>query len=164
MWVSELLSVGVTFKVFRQPPTKKEKYHKNRLMDPRLNERKKVLLQELSCILQELEEISAAQEMEEESVDSVVLCEHLCQPVENNEQLETPAATEHGMHNHIDQWFQSVLQPSDAALLQQILDIKQPVLLAHHALVIMHLYLLSKGMNSLLILLRRWLHWLFAYT
>jgi hypothetical protein len=67
-------------------------------MDSRLKERKKRLLQELSCILQELEEISAAQEMEEETVDSVVLCEHLCQPAENNEQLETPAATEHGMH------------------------------------------------------------------
>ena len=37
----------------------------------RLNERKKRLLQELSCILQELEEISAAQEMDEEIVDSV---------------------------------------------------------------------------------------------
>jgi hypothetical protein len=133
-------------------------------MDSRLNERKKRLLQELSCILQELEEISAAQEMEEETVDSVVLCEHLCQPAENNEQLETPAATEPGMHTHIEHWFQSVLQPSDALLLQQILEIKQPVLLAQHALVIIHLYLLSKGMNSLLILLRRWLHWLFAYT
>ena len=133
-------------------------------MDSRLKERKKRLLQELSCILQELEEISAAQEMEEETVDSVVLCEHLCQPAENSEQLETPAATEHGMHHHIEHWFQSVLQPSDALLLQQILEIKQSVLLAQHALVIIHLYLLSKGMNSLLILLRRWLHWLFAYT
>ena len=133
-------------------------------MDSRLKERKKRLLQELSCILQELEEISAAQEMEEEIVDSVVLCEHLCQPAENNEQLETPAATEHGMHTHIEHWFQSVLQPSDALLLQQILEVKRPVLLAQHALVIIHLYLLSKGMNSLLILLRRWLHWLFAYT
>ena len=133
-------------------------------MDSRLKERKKRLLQELSCILQELEEISAAQEMEEETVDSVVLCEHLCQPAENNEQLETPAATEHCMHHHIEHWFQSVLQPSDALLLQQILEIKRPVLLAQHALVIIHLYLLSKGMNSLLILLRRWLHWLFAYT
>ena len=133
-------------------------------MDSRLKERKKRLLQELSCILQELEEISAAQEMEEETVDSVVLCEHLCQPAENNEQLETPAATEHGMHTHIEHWFQSVLQPSDALLLQQILEVKRPVLLAQHALVIIHLYLLSKGMNSLLILLRRWLHWLFAYT
>jgi hypothetical protein len=133
-------------------------------MDSRLKERKKRLLQELSCILQELEEISAAQEMEEETVDSVVLCEHLCQPAENNEQLETPAATEHGMHHHIEHWFQSVLQPSDALLLQQILEVKRPVLLAQHALVIIHLYLLSKGMNSLLILLRRWLHWLFAYT
>jgi len=133
-------------------------------MDSRLKERKKRLLQELSCILQELEEISAAQEMEEETVDSVVLCEHLCQPAENNEQLETPAATEHGMHHHIEHWFQSVLQPSDALLLQQILEIKRPVLLAQHALVIIHLYLLSKGMNSLLVLLRRWLHWLFAYT
>jgi hypothetical protein len=133
-------------------------------MDSRLKERKKRLLQELSCILQELEEISAAQEMEEETVDSVVLCEHLCQPAENNEQLETPAATEHGMHHHIEHWFQSVLQSSDALLLQQILEVKRPVLLAQHALVIIHLYLLSKGMNSLLILLRRWLHWLFAYT
>jgi hypothetical protein len=133
-------------------------------MDSRLKERKKRLLQELSCILQELEEISAAQEMEEETVDSVVLCEHLCQPAENNEQLETPAATEHGMHHHIEHWFQSVLQPSDALLLQQILEVKRPVLLAQHALVIIHLYLLSKGMNSLLVLLRRWLHWLFAYT
>jgi len=133
-------------------------------MDSRLKERKKRLLQELSCILQELEEISAAQEMEEETVDSVVLCEHLCQPAENNEQLEAPAATEHGMHHHIEHWFQSVLQPSDALLLQQILEVKRPVLLAQHALVIIHLYLLSKGMNSLLILLRRWLHWLFAYT
>jgi hypothetical protein len=87
-------------------------------MGSRLNEQKKRLLQELSCILQELEEISAAQEMEEETVDSVVLCEHLCQPAENNEQLETPAATEYGMHNHIEHWFQSVLQPSDALLLQ----------------------------------------------
>ena len=51
-------------------------------MDSRLNERKKKLLKEL-------EEISAAQEMEEETVDSVVLCEHLCQPTENNEKLET---------------------------------------------------------------------------
>jgi len=133
-------------------------------MDSRLNERKKRLLQELSCILQELEEIYAAQEMEEETVDSVVLCEHLCQATENNEQLETPAATEHGMHNHIEHWLQSILQPSDALLLQQFLEIKQPVLLAQHALVIIHLYLLSQGMNSLLILLRRWLHWLFAYT
>ena len=133
-------------------------------MDPRLNERKNILLEELSCILQELEEISAAQEMEEESVDSVVLCEHINQPAENSEQSEIPAEKEHGMHNYIEHWFQSVLQPSDALLLQQFLDIKQPVLLAHHALVIMHLYLLSKGMNSLLILLRRWLHWLFAYT
>ena len=133
-------------------------------MDSSLKEQKKRLLQELSCILQELEEISAAQEMEEETVDSVVLCEHLCQPAENNEQLETPAATEHGMHHHIEHWFQSVLQPSDALLLQQILEVKRPVLLAQHALVIIHLYLLSKGMNSLLILLRRWLHWLFAYT
>jgi len=133
-------------------------------MDSRLKERKKRLLQEISCILQELEEISAAQEMEEETVDSVVLCEHLCQPAENNEKLETPAATEHGMHHHIEHWFQSVLQPSDALLLQQTLEVKRPVLLAQHALVIIHLYLLSKGMNSLLILLRRWLHWLFAYT
>jgi hypothetical protein len=133
-------------------------------MDSRLKERKKRLLQELSCILQELEEISAAQEMEEETVDSVVLCEHLCQPAENNEQLETPAATEPGMHTHIEHWFQSVLQPSDALLLQQILEVKQPVFLAQNALVIIHLYLLSKGMNSLLILLRRWLHWLFSYT
>ena len=133
-------------------------------MDSRLKERKKRLLQELSCILQELEEISAAQEMEEETVDSVVLCEHLFQPAENNEQLETPAATEYGMHSHIEHWFQSVLQPSDALLLQQILEVKRPVLLAQHALVIIHLYLLSKGMNSLLILLRQWLHWLFSYT
>ena len=133
-------------------------------MGSRLNERKKRLLQELSCILQELEEISAAQEMEEETVDSVVLCAHLFQPTENNEQLETPAATEHGMNHHIEHWFQSILQPSYALLLQQILEVKRPVLLAQHALVIIHLYLLSKGMNSLLILLRRWLHWLFAYT
>ena len=133
-------------------------------MDSRLKEQKKRLLQELLCILQELEEISAAQEMEEETVDSVVLCEHLCQPAENNEQLETPAATEPGMHTHIEHWFQSVLQPSDALLLQQILEVKRPVLLAQHALVIIHLHLLSKGMNSLLVLLRRWLHWLFAYT
>ena len=69
-------------------------------MDPRLIERKKILLQELSCILQELEEISAAQEMEGEPVDSVVLCEHLCQPAENSEQLELPA--EHGMHDYIE--------------------------------------------------------------
>ena len=86
-------------------------------MDSRLKERKKRLLQELSCILQELEEISAAQEMEEETVDSVVLCAHLCQPTENNEWLETPAAIEHGMHHHIEHWIQSVLQPSDALLL-----------------------------------------------
>ena len=132
-------------------------------MDPRLNERKKVLLQEFSCILQELEEISAAQEMEEESVDSVVLCEHINQPAEDSEESQIPAEKEHGMHNYIEHWFQSVLQPSDALLLQQFLDIKQPVLLAPPALVIMHLYLLSKGMNALLILLRRWLHWLFAY-
>ena len=133
-------------------------------MGSRLNERKKRLLQDLSCILQELEEISAAQEMEEEIVDSVVLCEHLFQPTKNNEQLETPAATEPGMHTHIEHWFQSVLQPSDALLLQQILEVKRPVLLAQHALVIIHLYILSKGMNSLLIMLIRWLHWLFAYT
>jgi hypothetical protein len=133
-------------------------------MDSRLNERKKRLLQEILCILQELEEISAAKEMEKETMDSVFLCEHFCQPIENNEQLETPATTEHGMHNHIEHWFQSVLQPSDALLLQQILEIKRPVLLAQHALVIIHLYLLSKGMNSLFILLRQWLHWLFSYT
>ena len=96
----------------------------------RLKEQKKRLLQELSCILQKLEEISAAQEMEEETVDSVVLCEHLFQPTENNGQLETPATTEHGMHHHIEHWFQSVLQPSDALLLQQILEVKRPVLLA----------------------------------
>jgi hypothetical protein len=77
-------------------------------MDSRLKERKKRLLQELSCILQELEEISAAQEMEEETVDSVVLCEHLCQPAEKNEQLEVPTTKEHGMHDYIEQWFQSV--------------------------------------------------------
>ena len=91
------------------PLQQKKKNHKNRLMDPRLNERKKRLLQDLSCILQELEEISAAQEMEGEPVDSVVLCEHLCQPAENSEQLEILAEKEHGMHNHIDHWFQSVL-------------------------------------------------------
>ena len=34
-------------------------------MDPRMIERKKKLLHELSCILMELEEISAAEEMEE---------------------------------------------------------------------------------------------------
>ena len=102
--------------------------------------------------------------MEEETVDSVILCEHLFQPAENNEQLETPAATKHGMHHHIEHWFQSVLQPSDALLLQQILEVKRPVFLSQHALVTKHLYLLSKGMNSLLILLRRWLHWLFGYT
>ena len=78
-------------------------------MDSRLKERKKRLMQELSCILQELEEISAAQEMEEETVDSEVLCAHLCQPTENNEQLETLAATKHGRHHHIEHWFQSVL-------------------------------------------------------
>jgi hypothetical protein len=61
--------------------------------------------------------------MEEETVDSVVLCAHLCQPTENNEQLETPAATEPGMHTHIEHWFQSVLQPSDALPLQQFLEI-----------------------------------------
>ena len=91
--------------------------------------------------MQELEEISVAQEMEEESVDSVVLCEHLCQPAENSEQLETPAAKKHGMHNYIEHWFQFVLQPSDDLLLQQLLDIKQLVLLAQHALVIIHIYI-----------------------
>ena len=34
-------------------------------MDPRMIERKKKLLHELSCILMELEEISVAKEMEE---------------------------------------------------------------------------------------------------
>jgi hypothetical protein len=133
-------------------------------MDPRLIERKKRLLQELSCILIELEEISAAQEMEEKSVDPVVPFEHLCQPAEKTEQLEVPVAKEHGMHDYIEQWFQSALQLSDALLLQQFLEITQPVLLTLHAWVTMHIYILSKGMNLLLTLLRRWLHWLFAYT
>jgi hypothetical protein len=133
-------------------------------MDSSLKEQKKRLLQELSCILQKLEEISAAQEMEEETVDPVVLCEHLCQPAEKTEQLEVPTTKEHGMHDYIEQWFQSASQLSDALLLQHFLEITQPVLPTLHAWVTMHIYLLSKGMNLLLILLRRWLHWLFAYT
>jgi hypothetical protein len=149
---------------FLANPLQQKKNHKNQLMDPSMVERKKRLLQELSCILTELKEISVAQEMEEKSVDPVLPFEHPCQPAEKSEQLEIPAAKENGMHDYIEQWFQSVSQLSDALLLQQFLEINQPVLLAQHTLVIMHLYLLSKGMSLLLILLRRWLHWLFAYT
>jgi len=133
-------------------------------MDPRLIERKKILLQELSCILTELEEISVAQEMEERSVDYVVPLQPVCQPADKSKQLEIPAAKEHGMHDYIEQWFQSVSQLSDALLLQQFLEINQLVLLALHTLVIMHIYILSKGMTLILILLRQWLHWKYAYT
>jgi hypothetical protein len=149
-----------------KPPTtkKKKKIIKSQLMDPGLIERKKRLLQELYCILTELEEISVAEEIAEKLVDPVVPFEHLCQPAEKTEQLDIPAAKEQGMHDYIEQWFQSSLQLSDALLLQQFLEITQPVLLTQHTLVTMHIYMLSKGMNLFLILLRWWLHWLFAYT
>ena len=57
-------------------------------------ETKKRLLQELSCILMELEEISAAQEIEEISIDPVVSLEHLCQSAKEAKKLEIPAAEE----------------------------------------------------------------------
>ena len=67
--------------------------------------------------------------MEEKLVDLVVPFEHLCQSVEKTKQLGVPIAKEHGMHDYIEQWFQSALQLSDALLLQQFLEITQPVLL-----------------------------------
>ena len=121
-------------------------------------ERKRKLLQELSCILTKLEEISTAQEMAEELVDPVVPFEHPCQPAKKTEQLEIPAAKEQGMYDYIEQWFQSILQLSDGLLLHQFLEFSQPTLLIFHTLVIMHIYLLSKGMSLLLIMLKRWLH------
>ena len=127
-------------------------------------ERKRKLLQELSCILIELEEISAAQETAKESIDLVVPFQHPCQPTKKTEQLEIPVAKEQGMYDYIEQWFQSILQLSDGLLLQQFLEFSQPDLLILHTLVIMHIYLLSKGMSLLLILLKWWLHWLFTYT
>ena len=124
-------------------------------------ERKRKLLQELSCILTELEEISAAQEIAGKSVDPVVPFEHPCQPAKKTEQLEIPATKEQGMYDYIEQWFQSVLQLLDGLLLHQFLEFSQPALLILHTLVIMHIYLLSKGMSLLLILLKWWLHWLY---
>ena len=69
-----------------------------------------------------------------------------------------------GMSDYIEWWFQSIMQLLDALLLQQFLEFNQPILLAPHTLVIIHVYLLSKGMSLILTLLHRWLHWKFSYT
>ena len=57
-------------------------------------ERKKRLLHELSCILMELEQISAGQEIEEISIDPVVSLENLSQFAKEVKKLEIPAAEE----------------------------------------------------------------------
>ena len=98
-------------------------------MDPGLIEQKKRLLQELYCILTKVEEISVAEEITEKLVDPMVPFEHLCQLAEKTEQLDISAAKEQGMHDYIEQWFQSSLQLSNALLLQQFLEINQLVLL-----------------------------------
>jgi hypothetical protein len=67
-------------------------------MDSRMIERKNRLLQELSYILMELEEISAAQEMEEKSTDFTITPEHSCQ-------IEIPSDKEHAFKHESKEFF-----------------------------------------------------------
>ena len=57
-------------------------------------ERKKILLQEIYCILMELEEISATQEIEEISIDIIVSLENLSPSAKEVKRLEILAGEE----------------------------------------------------------------------